>query len=220
MWSFFFALAVHATILFALKSGLYEGPEFGITAGDTSVEVALVVAALAEEMIAEPEPEPPVEPPPVEEPPPPPEAMVEPTPLPEPPRRIEPPKPKPVAKKPAPKRGPVGDGSSPIPGTDAITTHTGPVGDLARPGYLRNPHPTYPEAARQAGLQGVVQLRVKVATDGSVASAAITRSSGHPLLDERALSTVRDRWKFKPARVAGLAIASEVIVPIRFTLNR
>lgn len=62
-------------------------------------------------------------------------------------------------------------------------------------------------------------LRVRVDTAGRVASVSVVKSSGHRALDERALSTVRDRWRFKPARAAGLPVGSEVIIPIRFDLR-
>jgi protein TonB len=229
---------VHLALLFALKDGLIQGPEFEVMAGDTSVEVSLVAAApAADEVVAEAVPEPPVEPPPAPEPPPPappeppPEAMIEPAPVPPDPPPVAPPKPQPpkpkavLEKKPAVRRAAaaattaVGDGSSATPGQDATTTRVGAAGDRAKPGYLRNPHPAYPDEARRAGQQGVVQLRVRVDASGRASSVSLVRSSGFPLLDARALSTVRDRWSFKPARVAGVPIASEVIVPIRFSLR-
>ncbi len=225
--AFLFAIGLHAALLFAVKTGVIEGPEFAVTAGETSVEVALVAAApAAVETVVEAEPEVTPEPPPVQElvPEPPavePAAIVEPAPPPPvAPRVRETPRQPPAVKKPAPRRAAaVGDGSSATPGLDASTTSTGPVGDRAKPGYLRNPHPTYPEVARRSGQQGVVELRVRVNADGSAMSVALTRSSGFPLLDERAVSTVRDRGSFKPARAAGVAVASEVIIPIRFSLR-
>ncbi len=233
--AFLCAVLLHGGIFYVLRSGLVEGPEFSVSVGDSSLEVDLVAAAPAPEAAVEPPVEPVVEPPPPEPPPvqeippppvpeeipPPPEAMVEPAP----PPPVAPPKPQPPkpAKKPAPRRTTapavaVGDGSSATPGLDATTARAS-NGDRAKPGYLRNPHPSYPEEARRARQEGAVQLRIRVSADGSVLSATITRTSGFPQLDERALSTVRERWKFKPARVAGVAIASEVIVPIRFSLR-
>lgn len=183
------------------------------------------------EIPPEPTPEMPVELPPEPEPapPPPPDAMVEPVPEarePAPaPRKPPPTKPKSITPpKPAPRRAgvanaPIGAGRPASPGTGAAGARGGVAGDRAKPGYLRNPHPAYPAEARRAKQQGVVQIRVRVAADGRVAAASLARSSGFPLLDERALSTVRDRWTFKPARAAGVAIASEVVVPIRFSIR-
>jgi len=46
---------------------------------------------------------------------------------------------------------------------------------------------TYPLAARRAGLEGVVQLRVTLMPDGRFVDARVERSSGHALLDQAAL---------------------------------
>jgi periplasmic protein TonB len=55
--------------------------------------------------------------------------------------------------------------------------------------------PRYPAAARRRGQQGTVLLTVTVAADGSVSEALVTRSSGHAVLDEEAVRTVR-QWRF------------------------
>jgi protein TonB len=47
----------------------------------------------------------------------------------------------------------------------------------------------------------------------------LQRSSGHPALDDSALTTVRDRWRFIPARAGGVAVEGTVQVPIRFRLS-
>ena len=46
---------------------------------------------------------------------------------------------------------------------------------------------TYPLAARRAGIEGVVQLRVTLLPDGRLVDARVERSSGHALLDQAAL---------------------------------
>lgn len=227
------ALAVHAAIIFGWPKPqlVIEQVEFGVEAADSSVEVALVAALPAEEPKETVEP-PPVEPPIVEPPPPPPEVMPEPPPIPvkplemtipEPAPAPQPPKPK--LQKPAPPKPPriaraSGDGSSTIPGNDATTAKVSAGALSAKPGYLRNPHPAYPEEARAAGQQGLVTLSVQVDALGRVAAVRLVRSSGFPVLDERARSTVASRWAFKPAKSGGVPIASDVIIPIRFTLNR
>ncbi len=229
--AFVFAALLHAGIFFVLKDGMKHRPEFSVMDGDSSVEVTLVAAPPAE-VIAEAPAEPlvetlPPEPesvPEIAPEPPPPEPAVEQMVMPEPKPAATPPPPKPAREKPrlsrraVPAPAAVGDGSSATPGLDATTARAS-TGDRAKPGYLRNPHPSYPEAARRARQEGLVQLRVRVDASGRVASATITSSSGFPQLDERALSTVRDRWSFNPARIAGVAIASEVIIPIRFSLR-
>ncbi len=65
-------------------------------------------------------------------------------------------------------------------------------------------------------MEGVVLLDVLVAPDGHAAEVRLLRSSGHPMLDDIAVRTVRERWIFIPARRDGAAIASRIEVPIRF----
>jgi len=88
----------------------------------------------------------------------------------------------------------------------------------ARVAYGTNPLPPYPNAARRLGMEGVVLLDVLVAPDGSAADVRVRRSSGFPLLDESALTTVRQRWRFIPARRGDTPVESRVTVPIRFRL--
>jgi protein TonB len=85
--------------------------------------------------------------------------------------------------------------------------------------YAHAPLPLYPDYARRREQQGTVTLRVFVDEDGSVRDIEIAQSSGHDTLDEAALRTVRDRWRFRPARRAGATVASWVLVPVRFVLT-
>lgn len=95
-----------------------------------------------------------------------------------------------------------------------------PVRTLARnnAAYHVNPAPPYPEAARRAGVTGTVLLLVQVRADGSVRGVSVRTSSGTTSLDRSALTAVR-RWRFEPAREDGVAVDSEVEVPIRFALQ-
>ena len=89
---------------------------------------------------------------------------------------------------------------------------------LASPDYGVNPKPPYPLIARRMGVEGVVVLRVFVHADGSVAKALIRQSSDSTLLDESALKTVREHWRFLPAHLDGEPVESWVEVPIHFVL--
>ena len=89
---------------------------------------------------------------------------------------------------------------------------------LAHADYASNPPPIYPAVARRREQQGTVTVKVLVGADGSVERAEIADSSGFDALDDAALDTVRSRWRFVPARHAGLAVESWVLVPIRFAL--
>jgi len=85
--------------------------------------------------------------------------------------------------------------------------------------YGANPLPPYPLVARRLGMEGVVLLEVVVAPDGHAADVRVAKSSGYPALDASAVATVRDRWRFVPARRDGVPVESRVTVPIRFKLE-
>jgi len=85
-------------------------------------------------------------------------------------------------------------------------------------GYLYNPRPEYPAAARRLHLEGNVLLHVLVDETGSPDEIRIARSSGVELLDDAALAKVRT-WRFTPARYGDAAIAHWVDIPIRFRLE-
>jgi len=92
---------------------------------------------------------------------------------------------------------------------------TPPVFDAA---YLSNPAPAYPPAARRAGQQGTVTLRVLVKRDGLPLQVEIEKSSGSSQLDAAARDTVWG-WRFVPARQGGDPIESWVRVPVVFRLE-
>jgi protein TonB len=144
-------------------------------------------------------------------------------PRPAPPRRSTPPTPSPnqaagVADEPgtaSADAGGLGTGSGSGGGNGSGGDGTG--GSQAA--YGTNPEPGYPLLARRLGQEGVVLLEVVVAPDGRAREVRVVRSSGYPVLDESALSTVRERWRFVPAVRGGTAVESRVTVPIRFRLT-
>lgn len=80
-------------------------------------------------------------------------------------------------------------------------------------------HPAkYPPIAKQRGWTGKVVLRVRLSAEGLCESVEIEQSSGHDILDESAVETVKT-WKFIPAKRGSSAIASTVKVPINYNLN-
>lgn len=108
-------------------------------------------------------------------------------------------------------------------GGDGPTTVTDGAGEPATtprhdPAYLRNPRPIYPSQARRRGFEGKVLIRAQVAASGECAGATVSRSSGHAVLDEAALTAVR-QWRFVPASRGGRAVAADVEIPIVFRLE-
>ena len=85
-------------------------------------------------------------------------------------------------------------------------------------GYLVPPNPIYPARSRKAGEEGKVMVRVLVDVTGRPAQVSLQASSGHPALDESAVSAVRAA-QFRPYAEGGLAQAVWVLVPINFVLR-
>jgi periplasmic protein TonB len=218
-----------------------------ITVGDTApLEVSFVTPeAPAEQEIPPPPDDPP--PPDIPPPPPldiavappddlpPPEFKVE-APPPDPPKpeppKPEPPKPippKPTPPKPVPPKQ-VTQPRPPAPNPSAeAQPSSAPVQTAARSpgpqtvsaaqvGYLTRPSPIYPSRSKRAGDQGTVMVKVLVDPTGRPSQVVLQASSGHPELDESALSAVRAA-RFRPFTDAGVAQAVWVLCPIGFALQ-
>jgi periplasmic protein TonB len=67
------------------------------------------------------------------------------------------------------------------------------------------------------GLEGRVEVRLAIASDGSLARAEVARSSGHALLDDLAVEMLRNAKPHAPVPPALLAREFEVDVPVVFT---
>ncbi len=83
---------------------------------------------------------------------------------------------------------------------------------------LRGTAPGYPIAARQAGWEGVVMVRVLVDSRGAAGLVSLRESSGHQLLDDVVLQTVK-KWRFAPATKNGKPVAGFHDVRVRFRLT-
>ena len=66
--------------------------------------------------------------------------------------------------------------------------------------WLSAPKPKFPATALEKGYEGSVSLRLVLAKDGGVRSAEVIKSSGDPILDQTAQTTVL-RWKMKPSAI-------------------
>jgi len=77
------------------------------------------------------------------------------------------------------------------------------------------PPPSYPALARQAHVQGVVQLDAVIGTNGKVKSVQLV--SGHPLLSGAAMQAVRG-WQYKPTVIDGAPAEVETTVSVTFNM--
>lgn len=173
-----------------------------------------------------PDPAPVMAPPPVEQTP----APTPPVPVPEPAREVTRPvtpehhaaPPRPNPSRPHPHRPSAPATTQPAEHTELASLAAGPSAAIIPPrpvaGLAGNVAPSYPESARRRGEQGRVMLRVTVSTEGSPMDVSVADSSGHPTLDEAAVSAVR-RWRFTPATQAGRPLVATAEVPVVFHLT-
>jgi periplasmic protein TonB len=80
------------------------------------------------------------------------------------------------------------------------------------------PEARYPALLRSRGIEGTVQLRVQVASDGRAGAVELLQGSGFRLLDEAALAQARG-CRFEPAREGHQAVDSWVEFAVRFALQ-
>jgi protein TonB len=75
----------------------------------------------------------------------------------------------------------------------------------------------YPEAARRAGVEGLVIVAITVDSDGNVTDAKIVSGPGYGL-EEAALQGIK-KFRFKPATKNGEPVSTELKYRYRFTLD-
>jgi TonB family protein len=90
---------------------------------------------------------------------------------------------------------------------------TGSMANVKEPELLHKVKPVYPELARRARVSGEVVLKITIDEGGKVGFVAVEK--GHPLLDEAAVSAVRE-WRYRPTIENGKAIPVTTTVKIRF----
>jgi protein TonB len=66
---------------------------------------------------------------------------------------------------------------------------------------------------RREGIQGIVELRFRIASDGSVEAIEVARSSGHRVLDEESAQTIRRAGPFP-------FVAGWIRIPLEYRLDR
>ena len=89
-------------------------------------------------------------------------------------------------------------------------------GNVQESKLIRKVEPVYPELAKRARVQGSVILSVTVDEEGNVSEIRVTK--GHPLLDEAALTAVR-QWKYSPTLLNGEPVPVIATVTVIFNLK-
>jgi protein TonB len=89
-------------------------------------------------------------------------------------------------------------------------------GRVREPRKLKAVSPVYPEAARDARLEGVVVLECLIDPQGRVSKVEVLR--GVPLLEEAAVEAVR-QWIYTPTLMEGVPVPVLMTVTVRFDLK-
>lgn len=89
---------------------------------------------------------------------------------------------------------------------------------MIRPEILQRVQPRYTEAARRAGVQGVVFVEAIIDERGKVTDVRVLR--GLPMgLDRSAVEAV-EQWRFKPAMLDGRPVKVYFTLTVTFTIQR
>jgi len=78
--------------------------------------------------------------------------------------------------------------------------------------------PQYPYGARERGIEGAVQVRMLVTTDGSVGQIQILDARPTGIFEETVRRTL-PQWRFAPGKIEGNPVTSWVVTTIHFNLN-
>ena len=105
--------------------------------------------------------------------------------------------------------------------TDAATVQRAPVrigGNIRPPRKTVDVRPIYPQAMRDAGMEGFVPLGALIDVEGRVSSVRLIGAHAHPELVKAAMDAVRE-WRFSPTLLNGEAVEVFMTVSVRFSLE-
>jgi len=92
-----------------------------------------------------------------------------------------------------------------------------PGNGVKPPVVLSQPLPYYTEEARKARAEGIVLLQLVVRKDGTPDSFKVLRGLGYGL-DESAISTVANKWRFRPGTYNGVPADVQILIEVSFRL--
>jgi periplasmic protein TonB len=108
--------------------------------------------------------------------------------------------------------------ASPAMQASAAPTAPPPTLTLTRAEHAQCTLAPYPPALKEQGIEGVVQLRILVSSEGRAADVQVVGSSGWRLFDQAALAQARG-CHFVQARRGAQPVDDWVEFPMRFALN-
>jgi len=90
------------------------------------------------------------------------------------------------------------------------------VSDLGEGSLIYRVQPIYPSLARQARVEGAVELRAIIGKAGTIENLAVV--SGHPMLAKSAIEAVR-QWRYRPYLLNHEPIEVETEITVNFVLS-
>ena len=90
------------------------------------------------------------------------------------------------------------------------------ISHLSEASLLHRVQPIYPPIARQARVQGAVELRAIISKAGTIENLVVVR--GHPLLAAAAIAAVR-QWRYRPYLLNNEPIEVETEITVNFVLS-
>jgi periplasmic protein TonB len=107
-------------------------------------------------------------------------------------------------------------GAPPPPPPPPKITRTKVGGQVQEAKIIARPNPIYPALARQARIQGKVQLHAIIDKEGRVSQLEVV--SGHPLLVKAALDAVQN-WRYQPTILNGEPVEVDTTIDVNFVLG-
>jgi TonB family protein len=87
--------------------------------------------------------------------------------------------------------------------------------DDAAAALVHKVQPSYPAKAKEAGIQGTVELSIRIDKTGQVSEVKVLK--GDPLLADAAAAAVK-QWRYKPVEVEGKPVEALATVTVNFVL--
>ena len=97
-----------------------------------------------------------------------------------------------------------------------VSTHPLRISHWAEGNLIHRIQPVYPPLARQARIQGPVQLRAIISRTGTIEH--LTVESGHPMLSGAAIDAVR-QWRYRPYLLNDEPVEIETEITVNFVLS-
>jgi protein TonB len=112
--------------------------------------------------------------------------------------------------------GSIGDQSALAPTPPPAPVRPLRISHWAEGNLIYRVQPSYPTLARQARIQGSVQLRAIIGKNGTIENLSVV--SGHAMLVASAIEAVR-QWRYRPYLLNGEPIEVETEITVNFVLS-